>query len=70
MEYVRGRTLREMLADRRRLDPAEALAILEQVLAALAAAHRAGLVHRDVKPENMLVAAAAQRRRGDLVDAW
>ena len=63
MEYVRGRTLREVLAERRRLDPDEALAILEQMLAAIAAAHRAGLVHRDVKPENVLVAAAAQRRR-------
>src|SRR6478609_1069350 len=55
MEYVRGRTLREVLADRRRLDPAESLAIVEQILAALAVAHKAGLVHRDVKPENILV---------------
>src|SRR3954452_25605574 len=58
MEYVRGRTLRELLADRRRLQPQEALAIMEQMLAAIAAAHRAGLVHRDVKPENVLVAEA------------
>ncbi|MFG2042581.1 PASTA domain-containing protein [Dactylosporangium sp. NPDC048998] len=56
MEYVRGRTLREVLAERRRLQPQEALAIMEQMLAAIAAAHRAGLVHRDVKPENVLVA--------------
>ena len=58
MEYVRGRTLREVLAERRRLNPQEALAILEQMLAAIGAAHRAGLVHRDVKPENVLVAEA------------
>jgi serine/threonine-protein kinase len=58
MEYVRGRTLRELLAERRRLQPMEALAIMEQMLAAIAAAHRAGLVHRDVKPENVLVAEA------------
>ncbi|WP_432977348.1 protein kinase domain-containing protein [Dactylosporangium sp. CA-233914] len=58
MEYVRGRTLREVLAERRRLQPHEALAIMEQMLAAIAAAHRAGLVHRDVKPENVLVAEA------------
>jgi eukaryotic-like serine/threonine-protein kinase len=56
MEYVRGRTLRDMLTDVRRLEPIEALAILEQMLAAIAAAHRAGLVHRDVKPENVLIA--------------
>ncbi|MFD0585339.1 Stk1 family PASTA domain-containing Ser/Thr kinase [Dactylosporangium darangshiense] len=56
MEYVRGATLREVLAERRRLQPQEALAIMEQMLAAIAAAHRSGLVHRDVKPENVLVA--------------
>jgi eukaryotic-like serine/threonine-protein kinase len=58
LEYVRGRTLREVLAEQRRLSPDEALTILEQMLAAIAAAHRAGLVHRDVKPENVLVAEA------------
>jgi beta-lactam-binding protein with PASTA domain len=58
MEFVRGQTLREVLAERRRLQPTEALAIMEQMLAAIAAAHRAGLVHRDVKPENVLVAEA------------
>jgi serine/threonine-protein kinase len=58
MEYVRGRTLREILAERRRLSPPEALAIMEQMLAAIAAAHRAGMIHRDVKPENVLVAEA------------
>jgi serine/threonine-protein kinase len=68
MEYVRGRTLREMLNDRRRLDPSESLAILEQLLAALAVAHRAGLVHRDVKPENILIA-PPPNGSGDLVDS-
>ena len=67
MEYVRGRTLREILTERRRLTPAEALAVMEQVLSALAAAHRAGLVHRDVKPENVLVAEAPSG--SSLVDA-
>jgi serine/threonine-protein kinase len=69
MEYVRGRTLRDILAARRRLNPDEALAILEQMLAAIAAAHRAGLVHRDVKPENVLVAEAPNGGAGDLVDS-
>jgi serine/threonine-protein kinase len=68
MEFVRGRTLREVLLDRRRLDPSESLAIMEQILAALAVAHRAGLVHRDVKPENILIT-PPPNGSGDLVDA-
>ncbi|GAA4899363.1 serine/threonine-protein kinase [Stackebrandtia albiflava] len=55
MEYVAGRTLRDVLNARRRLPVAEALRITDQVLAGLAAAHRCGLVHRDVKPENILI---------------
>src|SRR5215468_8617931 len=69
MEYVRGRTLRDMLTDVRRLEPIEALAILEQMLAAIAAAHRAGLVHRDVKPENVLIAEAPSGGVANLIDA-
>ncbi|SCL37579.1 serine/threonine protein kinase [Micromonospora rhizosphaerae] len=69
MEYVRGRTLRDVLAERRRLNPDEALAIAEQMLAAIAAAHRAGLVHRDVKPENVLVAEAPSGGAANLVDS-
>jgi serine/threonine-protein kinase len=57
MELVAGSTLREVLRRRGRLRPDEAISVLEPVLAALAAAHRAGLVHRDVKPENVLVSA-------------
>lgn len=55
MEYVRGRTLREVLATRGRLEPAQAAAVVGQLLSALEAAHASGLVHRDVKPENVLV---------------
>ena len=69
MEYVRGRTLREVLGERRRLNPSEALAIMEQMLAAIAAAHRAGLVHRDVKPENVLVAEAPSGGSANLIDS-
>ncbi|GAA3555568.1 Stk1 family PASTA domain-containing Ser/Thr kinase [Nonomuraea rosea] len=55
MEYVPGRTLRDILRDRGRLPAREALEIMIPVLAALGAAHQAGMVHRDVKPENVLM---------------
>ena len=55
MEYVPGPTLRELLVARGRLQPREALDIIERVLAGLAAAHEAGIIHRDVKPENVLL---------------
>ncbi|MBC9732118.1 Stk1 family PASTA domain-containing Ser/Thr kinase [Nocardioides marmotae] len=56
MELVPGHTLRDVIAKESPMPPARALALLEPVLSALAAAHRAGLVHRDVKPENVLIA--------------
>jgi len=55
MELVPGHTLRDTITSQSPLAPRRALALLEPVLAALAAAHRAGLVHRDIKPENVLI---------------
>ncbi|TMR36529.1 Stk1 family PASTA domain-containing Ser/Thr kinase [Actinomadura geliboluensis] len=65
MEYVPGRTLREELTARGRFGPRAALEIMQPVLAALGAAHRAGLVHRDVKPENVLITEDGQVKVAD-----
>ena len=56
MAYVEGWDLRDLLRREGRLEPAHAVAVVGQVAAALDAAHRAGLVHRDVKPGNILIA--------------
>src|SRR3954447_25489480 len=55
MELVDGGTLRDLLRARGALGVPAAIAVMEPVLAGLAEAHRLGLVHRDVKPENVLI---------------
>jgi beta-lactam-binding protein with PASTA domain/predicted Ser/Thr protein kinase len=55
MEYVDGRTLRELLNERGQLEPTEAIRITEGVLDALAYSHRQGIVHRDIKPANVMI---------------
>jgi serine/threonine protein kinase/beta-lactam-binding protein with PASTA domain len=56
MEYVPGHTLRDMIRKEAPMPAAKALALIDPVLSALAAAHHAGMIHRDVKPENVLLA--------------
>jgi len=65
MEYVPGRTLKELLRDSGRFSPASALEIMAGVLDGLAAAHASGIVHRDVKPENVLLTADGRVKVAD-----
>jgi len=55
MEYVPGQTLRDVMREEGLLSPRAALDVLEPVLRALAEAHAKGLIHRDVKPENVII---------------
>lgn len=65
MEYVKGHTLRDTLNEQGALPPRLALALIDPVIEGLAAAHRSGLIHRDVKPENVLIADDGRIKVGD-----
>jgi serine/threonine-protein kinase len=55
MEFVRGRSLHELIQEHGRIDPARAVDILRQVLSGLSHAHDQGIIHRDIKPANIMV---------------
>ena len=61
-EYVAGKTLDQLVQERGALPPPEAVALMMDVLDAVAVAHAAGVVHRDLKPSNVLVDAAGRAR--------
>jgi len=65
MEYLPGITLRELLREQKKLSVQQTVTIMDAILGGLAAAHRAGIVHRDVKPENVLLAEDGRIKIGD-----
>jgi len=65
MEYVPGTDLRDVLVARGSIEPAQAVEVMTQVCDALAAAHSEGLVHRDVKPENVLLSKTGRVKVAD-----
>ncbi|WP_437958702.1 serine/threonine-protein kinase [Sorangium sp. So ce119] len=68
MELLEGADLAQLLRDRGRLPPEEALAVLEPLCSALEAAHAQAIVHRDVKPSNVFLCAGGDRPRVVLLD--
>ena len=60
MEYIDGRSVRELIRARGRLDDLQVAGIGSEIAAALASAHAAGVVHRDIKPANVLISSSNQ----------
>jgi serine/threonine protein kinase len=65
MEHVPGGSLKDLITKRGALEPAEAALLASQVADALGAAHERGIVHRDVKPQNVLLGEAGEAKVAD-----
>ncbi|MBD1539887.1 serine/threonine protein kinase [Arthrobacter sp. S13_S34] len=65
MEYIKGHTLRDLINEKGALPPRLALALIDPVAEGLGAAHAAGFIHRDVKPENVLISDDGRIKIGD-----
>ena len=65
LEYVDGRTLKEIITERGQIEQEQAVRIALQILAALSHAHQRGVIHRDVKPQNILVSRSGQAKISD-----
>ena len=61
MEYLDGETLQQLLKRKGRLEPSEAILIASQMSEGLTAAHQAGIVHRDIKPTNVMIVPSGSR---------
>ena len=66
MEYIDGHTIYEMLTDGRRVDEVEALRVIHQSATALAHAHNQDLIHRDVKPKNLMLTQSGEVKLADM----
>jgi len=68
MELLEGPSLSEIISTQRRIAAAEAVALMEDVLAGLAHAHGLGVVHRDMKPDNVMLSGGGERKVAKILD--
>ncbi len=68
MEYLRGQTLGDLLAEHGRLDPVELIGLMIPVMRGVQFAHQGGIVHRDLKPENIIVSEVDGQRVPKVLD--
>jgi len=68
MEYIEGRSLRKLIEEEGAMPVGRACSIVKQVAAGLEAAHRLGMVHRDIKPDNIVLVRAAEGELAKVLD--